>query len=276
MPIIEKNITSEKDTNKKQIYCCDYCGKAFIKLKSRVIGKHVFCSKDCYRKWRNSDMNPKYTSKEMICEYCGKAFISPAARYKVNKHNYCSKYCANKDKGNTYTDEYKKEIGLRIIKHLNKGTFSNINTAPQKSINNLLNRMNILYTNEYTVGSFSIDNYLNEYELFIEVMGTFWHTDPTKYTEIKYEQQLRGCKRDIKKREYIKDKYNVGVLSIWEKDINNNIEKCEKLITYYINNNGIINNYNSFNYSIDDGVLKLNQNIILPFYERNESFEYVV
>lgn len=45
----------------------------------------------------------------------------------------------------------------------------------------------------------------------------------------------------------------------------------ESLILRYIENNGILSDYNSFNWSYVDGELKLNENIIMPyqFYCKN-------
>lgn len=50
-----------------------------------------------------------------------------------------------------------------------------------------------------------------------------------------------------------------------------NIDMCESLILRYIENNGILSDYNSFNWSYIDGELKLNENIIMPyqFYCKN-------
>jgi hypothetical protein len=43
------------------------------------------------------------------------------------------------------------------------------------------------------------------------------------------------------------------------------------LINRYIENKGILNNYHSFNYSIIDGELMLNKNIISPYFSMSLS-----
>lgn len=56
---------------------------------------------------------------------------------------------------------------------------------------------------------------------------------------------------------------------MWGKDIENYPEKCEALILQYINNNGILDDYNSFNYSFSDNILVLNSQIIIPYMKRS-------
>lgn len=59
--------------------------------------------------------------------------------------------------------------------------------------------------------------------------------------------------------------------AIWENDINNNINLCEKLILEYIGNNGSLKNYNSFNYHMEDDKLVLNNEIIKAYQELNSN-----
>ena len=61
---------------------------------------------------------------------------------------------------------------------------------------------------------------------------------------------------------------------MWETDINKNEELCKKLIQEYINCNGILNNYHSFNYSIVESNLSLNSNTITPYQDLNRK-EYI-
>ena len=58
-------------------------------------------------------------------------------------------------------------------------------------------------------------------------------------------------------------------LYLWEKDINENIDLCWLLIQKYIANNGILDNYHSFNYHLDQNILILNDILVIPFQEIN-------
>lgn len=48
----------------------------------------------------------------------------------------------------------------------------------------------------------------------------------------------------------------------------NNPELCDKLVIEYINNHGILKNYNSFNYHLENGNLLINNSIIVSYQER--------
>ena len=52
--------------------------------------------------------------------------------------------------------------------------------------------MGIKFENEYNCKYYSIDNYLLEYNLMIECMGTYWHTDNRFYDKINYKSQVEG------------------------------------------------------------------------------------
>ena len=59
---------------------------------------------------------------------------------------------------------------------------------------------------------------------------------------------------------------------LWEYDIVHNTKLCEELIKLYIDNNGVLDDYNSFNYSYIDQ-LKLNTDIIYPYFINIESVQ---
>lgn len=142
------------------------------------------------------------------------------------------------------------------------------NTKPQRIINSLLNKLNISYKNEETFKYYSIDNYLTEYNLAIEVMGDFWHCHPLKYeTSNKYDIHKKTISRDKAKHTYINKYNNIEILYLWESDIYDNLDVCEELIKLYITQNGKLNNYHSFNYSLIDGKLTLNNNLIIPYQD---------
>lgn len=69
-----------------------------------------------------------------------------------------------------------------------------------------------------------------------------------------------------KGRRYINNYYNIEILYLWESDINLNLDLCEKLIQEYIEKDGILDNFHSFNYFIDkNGNLRLKDIIAIPY-----------
>ena len=127
--------------------------------------------------------------------------------------------------------------------------------------------MGIVYRNEETYTYYSIDNYLPEYDLAIEVMGDYWHASPLKYTTFVNDRQRHVISRDKAKHTYLKNYYNIEILYLWESDIIKRPDVCVKLIWHYIKCGGDINNYHSFNYSIADDRLVLNDIIVRPYQD---------
>lgn len=67
----------------------------------------------------------------------------------------------------------------------------------------------------------------------------------------------------------VKNKYNIEILYLWEDDLYKNEELCKKLIQLYIRNKGILLNYNSFNYHLnEDNTMSINSEIIIPYQNR--------
>lgn len=191
------------------------------------------------------------------------------SNYEKFDHHFCNETCRQQWYSEIFSqDKNWKEISkIRAASILSERKIDT-NTKPQIIINTLLDDMCIKYRNEENFKYYSIDNYLYEHNLIIEVMGDFWHCNPLKYTyESMRSIQKKRIPKDKAKHSYILRYHNIEILYIWENDIYNNIELCKELILKYVNNDGKLENYNSFNYSIVNNELVLNKEIILPFYE---------
>lgn len=185
------------------------------------------------------------------------------------KHHFCSSKCRQNWYTNIFSqdEDWKEESRIRAAQILENKQI-NTNTKPQVIINNVLDNMHIKYTNEKNAKYFSLDNYLDDYNLAIEVMGDFWHTNPIVYKEYPTREiQIKRIPKDKAKHTFIKNNYHYEILYLWEKDIYENLDVCEKLIKSYVNNNGKLKNYHSFNYHIENNILCLNQTIIQPYFE---------
>ena len=231
----------------------------------------TFCSTKCQHEWQKSRvgvLNPKFKSELHRCEVCAKEyFVRP---YKLNngQHNFCSNACRRIWYSDNWSQslEWKEESRKRATKILSNKKIDT-DTKPQQIVNNLLDELNIKYVNEYNCTYYSIDNYLNETGLMIEVMGDFWHCNPIKYSSIEKEIHKKRIPKDKAKHTYIKNQYGIEILYIWESDIYNNSELCKKLIQTYVDNKGILKNYHSFNYNLVNHELNLNSNLIFPYFE---------
>lgn len=286
-------VNSIKIGNKKYMIKtnCEYCGEEIEKFVSVYLkNKHMFCSYDCYWKYKEEaepkgDMHPSYNRIATSCTNCGKEIkIIP---YKYNEknqfgdnHNFCSQQCYWDYRRKYYIGERSSRIGSTVSKeNLEKMMVGlakwckgdkRLNSSIQLKVNGILDKNDIKYEREYLVKYYSIDNYLTESNLMIEVMGDYWHGSPLKYnsqmTNLN-KTQKKDIQYDKQKHTYIKKYYGIEILYLWEKDVNENIELCERLILEYIKNNGILENYHSFNYHIDNGKLRLNNEIIVPYQD---------
>jgi very-short-patch-repair endonuclease len=189
--------------------------------------------------------------------------------FKIDKARFCSDKCRREWYSNVWsqTDEWKEKSAIRATRMLEDDLFNKRITGIQKIINSLLNDLNIYNKTEKAFGKFTVDNYLLDSGLMIENMGTFYHCDHRVYSQIIYERHVNRIRMDKSKHSFLKNKYNVEVLYLWEEEINNNILLCKQLIKLYIKNQGKLNNYHSFNYSLDNNIIKLNKNILLPYMD---------
>lgn len=249
---------------------CEICKKKFHVSKKST---QRFCSTECQGKWQSTQIGEKNPRRKRIkckCSYCNKELSIIPSNYNRFKEHFCNNECREKWYAEIYsqTEERKNESRENAISYL-QTTPVITNTKPQRIINELLNNLNILYENEKSYIYYSADNYLINNNLIIEVMGDFWHCNPLKYNSYKkYEMQQKRVEKDKMKHDYIKRTEQIEILYLWEKDIYENLDLCKQLILKYINSNGNLFNYHSFNYSFINNELVLNDNIIIPYQEQ--------
>jgi len=281
---------------------CNCCNKEFYLPKNRLNNKNgYYCTKECYTNWQkisgNVSFEERKTGEDVKCDNCKKIIYRSKTELEKRKYHYCSMQCKNEHmvnwnlsqwdkvkliKVNCYCCGKEKEVlpsvynknnyffcsfecyqGKRI--EITKGM--NTATSIHLKITDLLDEMNIGYIEERHCGYYNLDIYLKKFNLFIEVMGDYWHSNPTVYefSELNNIQKNRII-TDKRKLTFMKNNYNADILYLWESDINNDIELCKKLIEYFIEENGEIRNYNSFNYQLgDNNELFLKNNIITPY-----------
>lgn len=290
-----------KINNKKMLIkiSCKKCGKIVARnLSAYHEDKNTYCSYECYWKDKTNtvgtgELNLCYNRIVTNCTNCGKEIRVTPYNYNTenswgDNHNFCSQKCywefrkkyyvAEKSisRNRVITDEQREKMRLRILN--NSRNSNRFNTKIQLKTNKLLDDNNIKYNREYIIKYYAVDNYLIDYNLIIEVMGDFWHVSPLKYNKSKYpitELQQRTLLKDRQKKSYILNYCGINILYLWEYDIENRIDVCEKLIHKYIDSGGVLDDYNSFNWSSDDKTqnIQLNDNIIVP-YQDMQTDEY--
>lgn len=248
---------------------CEICKELFYVSKKST---QRFCSTECQRIWQTKQvgvLNPKFARKETKCEYCGEKYLIRNYKFESPEHKFCSNKCRQAWYAEVFSqdEKWKEESKKRAVRILENRQLDT-NTKPQQIINNILEDMCIPYVNEKGFKYYAVDNYLNNHNLIIEVMGDFWHCHPLKYNKDNMRDiHKKRIPKDKAKHTYFKNNYGIEILYLWEDDIYNNLEVCKILINKYIKSNGILKNYHSFNYHLENNELILNDKIIVPYQD---------
>lgn len=264
---------------------CEYCNKEYETKKS---SSQRFCSIKCQSKWQSEFLvgeNANNFNKEIPlinryvkCDWCKKETLvkSPNKWKKIKEYNakhFCSKKCKKEWYAKVWSqsEEWKEESRKRAVRILAEGKVEKVNSGCQLIINDILDELKINYINEYDCEYVAIDNYLPDYNLMIEVMGTYWHVDPRIYEKIHYQAQYDRVINDKRKKALIKSQYGINILYLWEEDALNNPELCKKLILEYISKKDKLVDYHSFNYSlVNDELVHENKYKAFMDYENEE------
>lgn len=263
---------------------CEFCQKEY-EIKPYQEQTARFCSKVCLAAWQSiafkGESSSVYVDRfEVECDWCKETLLR--TKYKINnnkKYNFCNIICKREHHRNVFSqsEEFKGLMRIKMLEMLQNGTI-NTDTSPQRVINKLLKKMKIDYENEYVMDFYAFDNYLIKHNLFIEVMGTYWHCDRRLYDLIEYNIQMNRIVCDKAKSTLMKNKYNQNTLYLWEFDIENNPSLCEALIKKFVENKGIIDDYHSSGYALNrEGELKILNRKVIPYMDmsREEISKYI-
>lgn len=275
-----KNIPTTKVT-------CSYCHSPINRPKNKI-GKQAdfFCDITCQSNYRSEN-----SLDSRVCEECGSIYQCK----KIDKLRFCGRGCqsawqsrsrAGKNSA-TYNHNFSdsdrikncEQCGLEIHIELwqkDSKKFCSHRcqllsqkkslTKPHRIVSEMLTDLNIEHDIEYGVERFSVDCYLNNFNVAIEVMGDYWHCNPEKFNFPINKTQENGIKRDKKKDKILKDR-GIRRLYLWETDVYNFSEKCIKLIIEVVENEDF-NGCHSFNYLLDEqGFLKENNSILFPYWK---------
>ena len=244
---------------------CEICGENFYVSKKST---QRFCSTKCQNQWQLGNTgfhNKRFAGGFLKCKFCGNEFLVGKYKYDDGKDHFCSAQCRRDWYLSVWSqsEEWRDESRKRAVQILKNNPVTT-QTKPQVRINELLDSLQIKYINEQPFVYYSIDNYLPGYNLAIEVMGDYWHSSPLKYIDQINDRQKHIISRDRAKHSFIAKQYGIEILYLWESDIMKNESVCSALIQKYIAQNGVLDNYHSFNYFIEDNQLQLKDELIVP------------
>lgn len=122
--------------------------------------------------------------------------------------------------GKKHSPEVCEKIRQTVLKSIKNGTFKQLVSKPHLKLKNILTDLNIKFEEEKTVSFWSFDFYLLEYDIYIEVDGDYFHSNPnTRWPDgPKTKTQIKVRQNDIKKNKYCEE-HGLSLMRFWENDI---------------------------------------------------------
>lgn len=267
---------------------CALCGNDIINPLKMAMRERSYCSMECRNKYKSENFigtnSPSYKKIKTVCSNCkNEIHVAPWKYNQKNSygesHCFCSQVCYWRFRSRYYAGEKSSNYGIKFskeardkmrkasIRRLSEGTIPQTNTKPHRKTNSILDDMGIKYVNEYNLKYHSLDIYLTDFNLGIEIMGDYWHGSPLKYKRDQLSSiQQKSIKQDKSKHTYTKKYHGFEILYLWEKDINENEDLCKKLISTYIKNRNELNDFNSFNYYVNGSEVLLKSEVLKPYF----------
>lgn len=139
------------------------------------------------------------------------------------------------NKGNKHTKQTKELLRKLALNQFSNGILKQTKTEPHNMVCDFLTKNKIKFIEEKNNGIFSFDVYLTDYDIYIEIDGDYWHSNPIFYKDgPQTKTQKINYFRDLRKNEFCRQN-NLTILRIWENDIKNNFEQVAKKIFGAIN-----------------------------------------
>jgi hypothetical protein len=197
---------------------CSFCGKILMKRQWYVNKyKHIFCSKECRRKWLSSyikENRPRTKITERTCKVCGKKFIIPIAwvrRKGRNGGSFCSRKCQN----------------VWLLQHIRRPNKS------EKLLDEIIQQhipgewsYNGDYRKKVSIGGRIPDWVnINGQRKIIELFGVFFHDPKISSFKIKPRKTVRVTVQHYRK-------YGYQCLIIWDYELKSPEKVIEKIRSF--------------------------------------------
>lgn len=258
----DHNITPEEyfETHTERPICCKDCNKLcnIKKPKSaKMLWKKMCGNNEQLKIWseqakisRKGAGNPMYGKKswnaglstedpriEKIA--AAKRGVPLSKEHREAASRARLRFLATGQKGGMQGKKHSKETCEKLrqstLNAIKRGVFKHLVSKPHLKLKEVLKDLCINFEEEKKKSYWSFDFYLIDYNIYIEVDGDYFHSNPnTRWPDgPKNETQRKVRKNDIKKNKYCKDN-NLTLIRFWENDIMKNtdlvIEKIKCLV----------------------------------------------
>jgi very-short-patch-repair endonuclease len=172
----------------------------------------------------NKGLN-KYNNEVMNKISKDRIGVKPSEETKLKQSVSAKKRKIHGHTGKKHSQKTKNKLREMTIARMSSGQIKHTKTKPHIEMCNILNELHIKYIEEYNVHYWLFDLYLPEYEIYLEVDGDYYHSNPRRYKDgPKTKVQIKNHKRDIIKNEYCLNN-NMCLIRFWEYDILNKKSK---------------------------------------------------
>lgn len=131
--------------------------------------------------------------------------------------------------GMLHSEESKQKMRENTLKMIKNGMYKQTKTKPHVEFCRILKELNVEYEEEKIVSFWCFDIYISSHNLYIEIDGDYFHSNPKIYPNGPTTKTQKINKyRDNKKNEFVLNN-SMELYRFWECDILNNPEeiKCK-------------------------------------------------
>lgn len=132
--------------------------------------------------------------------------------------------------GHKHTEECKEKIRQNTLRLIKEGVFAQLKSKPHVRFGEILNELNLEYIEEKIFEFFTFDYYIPILDLYVEVDGDYFHSNPRIYPNgPKSKTQKINYYRDKKKNKFCQER-NINLIRFWECDILNNPNLIKEIL----------------------------------------------
>lgn len=254
--INEHNLALEAYFTNRPECKCGICKKSCLisKKGSNFRWKKYRCGRNTgVLKWskeakvtRLGDKNPMYgkeawnkgltkdTNESMMVVSNKLTGLKHSEESKLKQSESAKKRLIHGHTGYKHSEENKNKARIRTLEMIKNGVFKQTKTKPHLKLIDILKSLELKYEEEKRVKCWSFDIYLSQYDIYIEVDGDYYHSNPKIYPYgPKTSTQKVNWYRDIKKNQFCIEN-NLKLVRFWECDIINHPEMIKEKIEWLL------------------------------------------
>ncbi len=127
--------------------------------------------------------------------------------------------------GRNHSDKTKEKLRQTTLNSIKRGVFNQLKSKPHIKFKDILNNLSIKFVEEKLISYWSFDFYLIDYDIYIEVDGDYFHSNPNTRWPYgpKSKTQIKVKKNDERKNKFCEEN-NLNLIRFWENDIMKNTE----------------------------------------------------